>query len=392
MRKRVFISYRRDDTLAGSQSINEILRDSFDIFFDKDGAIAYGREFPKALREGVESASVVLSIIGKRYATSFATKADNHSMDYVLEELLVAKKQNIPILPILIDGATMPKEDELPEEIRFITKLQSYTLLTDKLNLYRDDLTKAIEELIPTKDDFIKEVLESIRSDRLVVVFHQDFTPTERYIPELRKIIQESFVDACYMISIPISEDREKRYFDSISQDMDIKKRVKRASEWRRAIETELDNSLKPLIFFITDIESGDPKLNRIFATALRSLKDRYPHFHAICIGRRDLAKLVYGEGDLSPLNTAKELFMPEREMKLGENKIVQQFNTLHEYRETICQYLQKEDIGHFAVWSNSEVIDALFWKNLLIRRGNRLVWRDEETKRLAREALECKE
>jgi len=61
MKKRVFISYRRDDTRGSSQSINKILRDSFDIFFDKDDAISYEREFPKALRKGVQCASMVLS-------------------------------------------------------------------------------------------------------------------------------------------------------------------------------------------------------------------------------------------------------------------------------------------------------------------------------------------
>ncbi len=392
MKKKIFINYRRDDTLAGSQKINDILRDSFDLFFDKDGAISYGSEFPQVLQNGVEDSSVVLCIIGSKYAQSFATKADNGSNDYVLEELQIAKSKGIQILPIVIDGAKMPSANELPQELGFLTTIHCYELLTSNINIFKDDLIETIEKLIPQKDDFIEEVLGSVYSDRLVVIFSQEFTPIDRYMIELREIIQQRFKDACYMISIPPYLDDEEEYFRRISKEIDTAKSIKRVSDWDSAIREQLNRSIKPVILFVTNIENGDSKLNRKFATILRNLKDEFPNFYAICIGRKDLAKLVYGEGHLSPLNTAKELFVPEQDTILGEDRIVQQFNSLSKYRDIICRYLQKEDICHFCVWTNSIVIDDLFWRNLLVKRGNRLVWRGEVTKKLAREALACGE
>ena len=107
-------------------------------------------------------------------------------------------------------------------------------------------------------------------------------------------------------------------------------------------------------------------------------------------MGRKSLATLVYGEGTLSPLNNAKEIFFPEQEMKLGERKIVQQFNSMGRQKEQICRLLQREKIVRFTTWYHDETINTLFWKNLLVRDGTHLVWRGELTKEIARDVLGC--
>ena len=76
--------------------------------------------------------------------------------------------------------------------------------------------------------------------------------------------------------------------------------------------------------------------------------------------------------------------------MKLGENRIVQQFQSMGKNREEVCKLLQKEKVGRFAVWSYNETINKLFWKNLLVRDGRQLVWRGALTKEIARDVLGC--
>ena len=141
---------------------------------------------------------------------------------------------------------------------------------------------------------------------------------------------------------------------------------------------------------FVRDIENGDEVLDKQFATIVRNLKNEYAHFHALLIGRKALAKLVYGEGVLSPLNNAKELFFPETRQKLGAEKIHQQFQTLGRQRTQICQLLGKKNLGRFSAWSFNDTINQLFWKNLLVREGNKFAWRGELTKEIAREAFGC--
>lgn len=385
---KIFINYRRDDTLAQAQDIYDILKEEFDTFFDKDGSIVYGHEFPSALKMGIERSDVIITLIGKEFANSFKQRVDG--IDYVQEELRLARASKKAILPILVDGTQMPQKRELPSNLQFICDLHAYNLLSSKIALFKEDLFKTINALIPKESNFIKEVLRSVQKDRLVVIFSQDFTPIESYIEQLREVIQNRFKDACYMVSIPPYLDDEEEYFSLISQNFHLTKEIKKISDWYIALRERLQSSPRPVLLFITDIENGNPELNRKFATSLRNLKSEFRNFHAICVGRKDLAKLVYAEGHLSPLNTATELFIPEDNLKLDEEKIIQQFHTLYKYGDILCQYLKKEEICRFSVWTNREVINQLFWKNLLIKRGTQLVWRGEHTKALAKDVLAC--
>ena len=146
------------------------------------------------------------------------------------------------------------------------------------------------------------------------------------------------------------------------------------------------------MLLFIEDIEEGNEELDKRFATSLRNLKNKFNHFHAIYVGKKALANLVHGDRHLSPLNNAKELFFPEDAFRLGEDRIVQQFNTLGRNIKRLCRYLEKDDLGRFSTWSRNDAINELFWKNLLVERDKRFVWRGELTRELGRDVLGCDE
>ncbi|CAA6815035.1 MAG: Unknown protein, partial [uncultured Sulfurovum sp.] len=239
---------------------------------------------------------------------------------------------------------------------------------------------------------FVKEVGESIERDKLLVLFSQELTKIDEYYRNIKLELQARFTNEFYLVSIPSFVSDELEYFSCIANDCGISGEVKRVSDWQKAIKKKLEESSEPLLLFVRDIENGDEVLDKQFATIVRNLKNEYAHFHALLIGRKALAKLVYGEGVLSPLNNAKELFFPEVNTKLGAEKIHQQFQTLGRQRTQICQLLGKKNLGRFSTWSFNDTINQLFWKNLLIREGNKFAWRGELTKEIAREAFGCEE
>jgi len=134
-------------------------------------------------------------------------------------------------------------------------------------------------------------------------------------------------------------------------------------------------------------------ELDKQFSRIVHSLKNDFKNFSALFIGKKKLASLVYKDDDLSPLNTAIEIFFPEVILEdIDRDLIIRQFLSLGKYRDDICKYLKKETLGLHKVWSYSESINALFWKNLLVKKGRKFVWRDELTKQIGQEVFECEE
>jgi hypothetical protein len=239
---------------------------------------------------------------------------------------------------------------------------------------------------------FTNKVLDSLEKDKLVVLFSQDFTFIDDYLNSIKKQVALSFQNDVHSISVPSFIDDEGRYFDSIAKDCRLDCEVKTLQDWKEAMRKQLIQSKKPLLLFINDIENGNEALDRKFSTLLRNFKTEFPHFHALLVGRKALAKLVYDQGHLSPLNTATELFFPENNQKLSEDRIVQQFSTFGKEREKLCQLLNKEKPIRFVVWSYNNLVNQLFWKNLLVKKGRYFAWRGELTKELGVEVLGCDE
>lgn len=387
----VFISYRRADSEHFSAHLYDSLSQDFTVFFDKEGGIEYGEVFPEAIENGIKNSDVVLMIIGSKCCEEF--KAKEGKSDFVVKEIAWAKEQGCYILPVLMDGVNMP--NCFPKEIEFVSNHNAYLFGRNKFSLYVDDLKNEIAQVSPKQNNledkaFTQEVIDEVLNEKLVVLFSQDFTNISTHLNGIKAEVKSRFSDEFYSISIPPFVDEEEEYFACVAKDCRLDCEVKKVSDWNKAMQEKLKSSHQPILLFVTDLEDGNEIFDKQFATILRNLKNNFSNFHSILVGRKSLATLVYGEGTLSPLNNAKEIFFPEQEMKLGERKIVQQFNSMGRQKEQICRLLNKEKITRFATWSHDETINTLFWKNLLVKEGTHLVWRGELTKEIARDVLGC--
>lgn len=393
-RLNIFISYRRVDSYDFSGRMHDRLAQEFeDVFFDKEGGIETGAEFPLAIQNGIENADVVLMVIGKDCCKEF--KAKEGKRDFVVEEIALAKASGCHIVPILMDGVDFPSC--LPERIRFVSAHNAFEFGRNAFSLYMDGLIKNLK-MLPKKSskeqksNFVKEVMDNLERERLLVLFSQNFTMIDEHLEAIKALVLKKFHQQFYVVSVPSYLEDEKEYFSCIAKDSGLSCQSEKAHDWHRAMRERLSNSHEPLLLLVTDLEEGNEQLDRKLATMLRSLKTEFSHFYTICVGRKALAKLVYGDAHLSPLNNAKELFFPDNNMKLGEEKIAQQFQTMGKYQKQICKLLQKETVGRYSTWSYNDTINQLFWKNLLVKNGNKFVWRGELTKEIAKDVLGCEE
>src|SRR5262245_35473402 len=119
----VFINYRRGETAGEARALFSELthllgRDS--VFMDVD-AIALGRDFRQVVRERVETCDLMLALIGRDWLASrnaSGRRRLDDSNDFVRLEIEAALKRNIPVTPVLVQGAQMPAAEDLPESIR----------------------------------------------------------------------------------------------------------------------------------------------------------------------------------------------------------------------------------------------------------------------------------
>lgn len=90
------------------------------VFMDV-AAIDFGRDFRKAIDQSVATCSVVLALIGRRWVGSTqpaGSRRLDDVNDFVRIELASALRRDIPVVPVLVQGARMPLEEQLPEDLR----------------------------------------------------------------------------------------------------------------------------------------------------------------------------------------------------------------------------------------------------------------------------------
>jgi len=119
----IFISYRRDDTEGQAGRLFEDLSEVFGaemVFMDVAG-IKPGIDFRRAIEQQTASCGVLLALIGRSWLT--VTNADGKRRlddlnDVVRFETASALRRDIPVIPVLVQGARMPRAEELPDDLK----------------------------------------------------------------------------------------------------------------------------------------------------------------------------------------------------------------------------------------------------------------------------------
>ena len=153
-RRAIFISYRRDDAEGHAGRLFEDLAEHFgkaSVFMDVTG-IEPGRDFRHVIEQQVASCGVLLAVIGKSWLT--ATDAEGRRRledpyDFVRLETEAALKRDIPVVPVLVHGAHMPRPEQLPDVLTNLAFRNSVELTHAR---WGSDVQLLIDALLPYVD------------------------------------------------------------------------------------------------------------------------------------------------------------------------------------------------------------------------------------------------
>jgi hypothetical protein len=153
---KVFISYRREDSAGSAGRIFDRLSSRFGrqaVFVDFD-TIPIGANFATAVEENVAQANVLVAIIGPNWLKARDGEGErrlNNPNDFVRLEISAALQRNIPVIPVLVDGASPPRVDELPDDLKVLARRQSIEVSHTKFDRDMDKLSQSIRAGIELK-------------------------------------------------------------------------------------------------------------------------------------------------------------------------------------------------------------------------------------------------
>jgi hypothetical protein len=157
MAGKIFINYRRDDSAGTAGRLRDRLADAFgptNLFMDVDN-IPAGIDFVTHLSTQLAICDAFLAVIGPNWLNardeSGHRRLDNPD-DLVSVEIATALARNIRVIPVTVDGARLPKANELPDRLTPLVRRNS-------VELYNAHFQRDAETLI-------EKVRNSLRGER----------------------------------------------------------------------------------------------------------------------------------------------------------------------------------------------------------------------------------
>jgi len=133
MAQGIFVSYRRDDARQAAGRLADNLAEQFGserIFRDVE-TIELGVDFTKALHQALNSCVVMLVLIGRNWLDIRAadgTRRLDDAKDWIRQEIVSALQRDIRVVPVLVDGAALPDEKDLPADLQPLVRRQALEL------------------------------------------------------------------------------------------------------------------------------------------------------------------------------------------------------------------------------------------------------------------------
>jgi hypothetical protein len=150
---KIIVSYRRSDSAATAGRIFDRLIDRYgeaSVFMDID-RIPFGTDFRHHIQAVLRDANILLAVVGPSW---LGKKPDGPSRiqdeaDPVRVEIETALQQRLRVIPVLVDGATMPGAAELPESIRDFAYINAAPIdIGRDFRAHMERLTRSIDVIL----------------------------------------------------------------------------------------------------------------------------------------------------------------------------------------------------------------------------------------------------
>ena len=150
----IFVSYRRDDSRDIAGRLVDRLRQDYaaeQLFLDID-AIPAGTNFETVLADRLKVCDVLLAVIGPQWLNAKDASGKrrlDEPADYVRREIASALKRNdVRVIPLLVSNATMPRGEDLPDDLKPLTARQNYELRYERFNADANDLIVQLARIV----------------------------------------------------------------------------------------------------------------------------------------------------------------------------------------------------------------------------------------------------
>ena len=152
MKTKVILSYRRSD----SEVITGRIRDKLANHYGEDGvfmdteSIPLGFDYRKQIKDALLKNKVFIAVIGPKWLGGSGREARiNEENDPVRIEVETALQPGLPIIPVLVSGATIPKATELPQSLQSLCYLNGTEVDGGgDFHLHMGRLIQAIDQIV----------------------------------------------------------------------------------------------------------------------------------------------------------------------------------------------------------------------------------------------------
>lgn len=200
MKSKILVSYRRDDSSGYAGRLYDRLAERFAaerVFMDVQ-TIQPGVDFVHEIEEAVDASAVVIVLIGPRWLAASDREGrrrldDPH--DFVRLEVAAALDRAVRIFPVLVGGATMPSQSDLPAPLARLARFNAIELSDSRWAYDAERLVDALGSIVPPQPSPRERLSEQApaRAAELLEPLPPAFVPVgrerehDRYVAQLRQ-------------------------------------------------------------------------------------------------------------------------------------------------------------------------------------------------------------
>ncbi len=151
----IFINYRREDTAGYAGRLFDRLSQHFPgrLFMDID-TIEPGVDFAEVIDQAVSCCEVLIVMIGREWLNitdAAGRRRLENPADFVRLEVAAALERDIRVIPVLVEGASMPQPEQLPPDLAKLARRNALELSDGRWAFDVDRLIQTIERVLREK-------------------------------------------------------------------------------------------------------------------------------------------------------------------------------------------------------------------------------------------------
>lgn len=190
-------------------------------------AIDAGQDFRKAIEDSLENCGVLLAMIGPGWLNAVdehGSRRLDSEADYVRLEIAAALRRDIPVVPVLIRGAKVPRAELLPADLADLAYRNAVELTHARWKSDMQVVVKALRPLVDEGPQSANQVGLAVHLDELSL--RQITDGLAIYIGPIAEIVVKrslsrcsSAKELCYQVAAEIKMPAEREKFLTYVQD-----------------------------------------------------------------------------------------------------------------------------------------------------------------------------